>query len=206
MCCVKTVGLTILALTQSQMSPMTQILEVREERGLQRVVGGSFLLLSALFLPITYMIWSPGAFGPISFLFVVFGLFLGVGLTFAFGSHTPRVRLRVSDQGIWMLPDRSDWFLLRRPHKDPVTLSLQDLVRMDDGGVLYGYRRLSVVSTSGISRINTTFLDTDLRAIVARIHQQLEGRGKGLVEQGLDARARSGVWHVEDAHPSPSEA
>lgn len=176
---------------------MAKVLEVKDALRLRRVIGGFFLVLFVPCLLVAYFSWARGSFDLMSLLFL-FGavFFLGLGLISAFGLRAPRPRLRVSDQGIWISPDKTDWLPLAPGMAEPATIPLNDLIRVGDGGVLYGHRRLTLVSDHGIFRINTTHLDTTLRSIVAGISDHLERNGKALVEQELPLRVRSGVWQV----------
>lgn len=130
-------------------------------------------------------------------------LLVSLGLVAVFVRRSPRVRLRVSDKGLWLMPDRSNWFLLAKSVQDPVTVNWPDITEIDDGGVWYGYRKLRFSTESSSYQLNTTFLDCDLRSIVSVIDQQLMKMGKQLVEQRLGMSARSGKWRVTTDKRTP---
>ncbi|MEP3348135.1 MAG: hypothetical protein ABJN34_17195 [Litoreibacter sp.] len=171
-------------------------LEVNESFVLRRILGGVFFLVA---LPVLFFAF----FALTANAYLWAALSLGFGLlfmkvahsAFRFG-HSPRVRLRVGDQGLWILPDESDWNLLKEPKATPVTLSWSEIHGVDDGGVFYGYRRLRFSNEDTDHHLNTTFLDSNARSVVSAIDQKLRQNRKQLVEQKIVLVARSGRWRV----------
>lgn len=171
-------------------------LEVNESFVLRRVLGGVFFLVA---LPVLFFAFL--ALAANAYLWAA--LSLGFGLLFVkvaysafrFG-HSPRVRLRVTDQGLWVLPDKIDWNLLKEPKPTPVALSWNEIHGVDDGGVFYGYRRLRFLNEDTDHHLNTTFLDSDARSVVLAIDQKLKQNRKQLVEKKIGLVARSGRWRV----------
>lgn len=144
------------------------------------------------------MIWTRGIFDVRSVLFMLVGpLFLVLGLAPILRRPAPRVRLEITDHVIHVLPDRLDWFLFWPPEKETNAVALDDLTGIDDGGVMYGYRRLRIKTDQKTYRVNTTHLDTDLRSIVALINARLAPKQKTLVEKTGVGRARTGVWTIQ---------
>ena len=176
---------------------MEENFQVSENVALRRILGGAFFLLA---LPILFFavltVIAKAHF--MAVLALVSGLFFASLGYFAIrAGRSPRVRLRVTDQGLWLLPDKSDWFLFQKSEQNPVILSWGDIVGIEDGGVLYGYRRLRFLTEEVRHQLNTTFLDSDPRTIVSAVDQKLQQNRKQLVEQSLGLFARSGKWRVK---------
>lgn len=171
-------------------------LEVRESFVLRRFLGGILFLATLPILFFAYLavvahiyLWTVLSLG--------FGLFLlRVGYSACRFGRSPRVRLRVTDRGLWLLPDESDWYLFKEPKQTAVTLLWGEIKAVDDGGVFYGYRKLRFSTEDSDHQLNTTFLDCKARAVVSAIDQKLRQNQKRLVEQEIGMFARSGTWRV----------
>ncbi|WP_300012532.1 hypothetical protein [uncultured Roseobacter sp.] len=175
---------------------MEENLEVSESFVLRRFLGGVLFLVALPTLFFAFLAVVTNAH-----LWAV--LLLGCGLllvsvgysAFRFG-RSPRVRLRVTDRGLWLLPDGSDWYLFKEPKLTPMTLFWGEIEGVGDGGVFYGYRKLRFSTEDSDHHLNTTFLDSDSRSVVSAIDQKLRQNGKQLVEQKIGMVARSGKWRV----------
>lgn len=171
-------------------------LEVRESFVLRRVLGGILFLATLPVLLFAFLavaahahLWTVLSLG--------FGLLLiRVAYSACRFGRSPRVRLRIADRGLWLLPDKSDWYLFKEPKQSPVTLLWGEINAVDDGGVFYGYRKLRFSTKDSDHQLNTTFLDCNARAVVSAIDKKLRQNRKQLVEQGIGMFARSGTWRV----------
>lgn len=176
---------------------MEENLQVSESLVLRRFLGGAFFLLACPMLFFAVVAKNANAHFIAVLLLIAGLLFASMGFLAANICHSPRVRLRVTNQGLWVLPDDNDWNLLKKSKLDPVTLLWGEIVGVEDGGVWYGYRRLRFLTEELDFQLNTSFLDFGPRSIVSAIDQKLRLNRKQLVEHDLGMFARSGKWRVE---------
>ncbi|WP_299152079.1 hypothetical protein [uncultured Tateyamaria sp.] len=176
---------------------MTQDLHIRESRLLHLIIGGAFLSLAVLILVLALWMGTIIGYAQATILFLAGIVFGGLGLLAVARPPSMQPRLQVLDDGVWLVPDKTHWFVLSRSVQDPVTLPWAEIVKIDDGGVWYGYRKLGLSTNTGRYQINTTFLDNNPRSIIAAINQGLAQHGKRFVEARHALTRRSGTWVLE---------
>ncbi len=184
-------------MTQQQLPSDLPLFEAKEAFGLRKLIGVMSMLTA---LPLGLLVFMMGTASALAWAQIIVALmtlgFLGFGCLAFFPRRAPLVRVRLTDDALWMVPDQNHWAQFAKPPDVAVEIPLTQITRIDDGGVYYSYRRLTVAWADEAVAVNTTHLDQDLRRITDAIAQAMKAKGLRLKEVIPVMAKRGGVWTV----------